>query len=94
MTKAEFVAALRQTLPDSFPTKAAAEKTYMAFCAILAGAILAGEGARLPGVGSFSLTRRAARTGRNPRTGRAVRIPARNAVKFSPSRSLVDKVPQ
>lgn len=94
MTKAAFVAALKQALPDSFPTKATAEKAYMAFCAILADAILAGDGARLPGVGSFSLARRAARTGRNPRTGQAVRIPARNAVKFSASRSLVGKVPQ
>ncbi|MDR2075588.1 MAG: HU family DNA-binding protein [Desulfovibrio sp.] len=92
MTKAEFVAALRQALPEIFPTRAAAEKSYAAFCSILAGAILSGDGARLPGVGSFSLTRRAARTGRNPRTGGPVRIPARNAVKFSPSRSLADKV--
>jgi DNA-binding protein HU-beta len=94
MTKAEFITAMRQTLPGIFPTRAAAEKGYLAFCAILAGAILSGDGARLPQVGTFSLTRRAARTGRNPRTGKSVRIPARNAVKFSPAQSLADKVPQ
>ncbi len=90
MTKADFVVALKQALPDLFPTKAAAEKAYTAFCSILAGAACTEDGARLPGVGSFALTDRAARTGRNPRTGKAIRIPARKAVKFTPARSLAE----
>jgi DNA-binding protein HU-beta len=45
-----------------------------------------------PGFGSFSLTQRAARTGRNPRTGAAVRIKASKAVKFTASASLKDAV--
>lgn len=94
MTKAEFITTLKQTLPDLFPTKAAAEKAYIAFCDILSKAAATEEGVRLPKVGSFAITRRAARTGRNPRTGQAVRIPARNAIKFTPSQSLVDKIPQ
>ena len=94
MTKAEFIAAFKQALPEIFSTKAAAEKAYIAFCAILSDAAANEDGVRLPKVGSFSITKRAARTGRNPRTGKAVRIPARNAVKFTPSQALVDKVPQ
>lgn len=92
MTKAEFIVAFKQALPEVFPTKAAAEKAYTAFCDVLSGAISTEDGTRLPGVGSFTVTRRAARTGRNPRTGKAIKIPARKAVKFSPARSLAEKV--
>ena len=94
MTKAEFIATFKQSLPEVFATKAAAEKAYIAFCSILSDAAVSGDGVRLPKVGSFNITRRAARTGRNPRTGKAVRIPARNAVKFAPAQALIDKVPQ
>ena len=90
MTKAEFIVALKQALPDVFPTKAAAEKAYTAFCGILSNAACTDDGARLPGVGSFALTDRAARTGRNPRTGKAIRIPARKAIKFTPAHSLAE----
>lgn len=94
MTKAEFIVALKQSLPEVFPTKAAAEKVYVTFCKILSDAAVTEEGVRLPQVGTFAVTHRAARTGRNPRTGKAIRIPARNAIKFTPSQSLSDKVPQ
>lgn len=92
MTKAEFILALKDSQPDIFPTKAAAEKAYASFCEILARAAASHEGVRLPKVGSFSVIQRAARTGRNPRTGKAIKIPARKAVKFSPSQTLADKV--
>ncbi len=92
MTKAEFIVALKQALPEVFPTKAAAEKAYIAFCSVLAGAACTDEGTRLPGVGAFAITHRAARTGRNPRTGKAIKIPARKAVKFAPARALTLKV--
>ncbi len=92
MTKAEFIVSLKQSLPDVFATKAAAEKAYAAFCCILADAAVTEAGIRLPQVGSFSITHRAARTGRNPRTGKAIRIPARKAVKFTPSKALAEKV--
>lgn len=47
-----------------------------------------GERVALPGLGSFSLSDRAARTGRNPRTGKAMTIPASKAVRFSPASAL------
>jgi DNA-binding protein HU-beta len=50
----------------------------------------AGDRVAWPGFGSFSRTQRKARTGRNPRTGEAVKIPATKAVKFSPSSTLKD----
>jgi DNA-binding protein HU-beta len=90
MTKAEFVAALKNSLPDVFASKAGAEKAYDAFCAILEKAVSSGEGVRLPGIGSFSVVKRAARTGRNPQTGKTITIPARKAVKFSVAKGLSD----
>lgn len=94
MTKAEFIVALKDALPELLPSKAAAEKAFTAFCQILSDAAVSGESVRLPQVGTFGLTQRAARTGRNPKTGAAIRIPARTAVKFTPSQSLTDKITQ
>ena len=46
----------------------------------------------LDGVGVFTLVERAAREGRNPQTGEAVKIPARKVVKFKPARSFKEAV--
>ncbi|HKR98907.1 MAG TPA: HU family DNA-binding protein [Candidatus Dormibacteraeota bacterium] len=47
-----------------------------------------GDEVRIHGFGAFKTAHRAARTGRNPRTGEAVQVPARRVVRFSPSTSL------
>ncbi len=47
---------------------------------------------RIAGFGTFSVTTRAARTGRNPRTGKAIEIPAHRAVRFSPGKALKESV--
>ena len=47
---------------------------------------------RLGGFGTFSVTRRAARTGRNPRTGERIQIPASNKPKFKAGKGLKDAV--
>ncbi len=46
----------------------------------------------LPGIGKLSLTHKAARTGRNPRTGEELQIAARNAPKFTAAKALKDAV--
>lgn len=92
MTKAEFIVALKDALPELLPSKAAAERTFTVFCQILSDAAVSEDGVRLPQVGTFGLTQRAARTGRNPKTGAAIKIPARTAVKFTPSQALTDKI--
>ena len=92
MTKAEFVTALKAALPEVFSSKTGAEKAYDSFCAILAKSIKNGKGTRLPGVGSLSVVQRAARTGRNPQTGKPLTIPARKAVKFSVAKALADSL--
>ena len=47
-----------------------------------------GERTSLVGFGTFSISRRRARTGRNPQTGAPLRIPARRVVKFTPGKVL------
>ena len=47
-----------------------------------------GERVQLPGFGSFSISHRAARTGRNPATGAAIKIKASNGVKFKVGKDL------
>ncbi len=58
----------------------------------LQDALAAGEEIALPGIGRFSVVEKAARPGRDPRTGRAMTIEAHKAVKFRPSKILRDKV--
>ncbi len=94
MTKTQFVEALRESLPEVFTTKASADKAFDVFCKLLADGIVADEGVRLPNVGAFSLGKRAARTGRNPKTGEEIRIPARKVIKFAPAKNLKEAVNQ
>ena len=56
----------------------------------LAAALKRGEKVELKGFGSFSVVKTEARTGRNPRTGKPLAIPAGRRVRFKPSKSLLD----
>ena len=58
----------------------------------IAGALAKKEEVRLVGFGTFSVTRRAATTGRNPQTGAAIQIPASNQPKFKAGKALKDAV--
>lgn len=51
-----------------------------------------GKKVGLTGFGTFSITRRKARKGRNPQTGETIQIPARNAVKFKTGKNLKESV--
>jgi DNA-binding protein HU-beta len=66
------------------------ESVIDAFVDTVKSAVKSGDRIAWPGFGSFSSTSRKARTGRNPRTGAAVKIPASKAVKFGPSSALKD----
>ncbi|MDA8325459.1 MAG: HU family DNA-binding protein [Nitrospiraceae bacterium] len=46
----------------------------------------------LPGIGKIALVKRKARTGRNPRTGESIKIPARKAVKFRVAKAAKDAI--
>jgi DNA-binding protein HU-beta len=80
MTKTDLVAKLAEA---GGIKKAQAERVLSAVVDTIKDALAKNERVALPGLGSFSSTTRAARTGRNPRTGAAIKIPARKVVKFS-----------
>ena len=67
-----------------------AERVLEAFFETVRSAVKRGDRVGWPSFGNFSMTQRKARTGRNPRTGEAVKIRASKAVKFSPSSALKD----
>ena len=85
MTKAELIEAVAEQANTS---KADAERTVDAFFDVVVSRAKAGDKVAWPGFGSFSTTKRAARTGRNPQTGAAVKVPASTAMKFSASSVL------
>lgn len=68
--------------------KQQAEGVLDAFFDTVKSAVRGGDKVGWPNFGAFSGSDRKARTGRNPRTGEAVKIPASKAIKFSPGSSL------
>ena len=87
MTKSDVVAKMAS---DARITKAAAERALKSLTNSIQNSVRRGERIALPGLGSFSTARRKARTGRNPRTGQSIQIPAKTVPKFSAAKELVD----
>jgi DNA-binding protein HU-beta len=73
-------------------TKADAKKSLDAFVKATADALKQGDRVALVGFGSFSISERSARTGRNPQTGKPITISAKKVVKFKPGSDLNDSV--
>lgn len=69
-------------------TMAAARDEVKWFFDTISGALTGGDEVRIHGFGTFKTAQRAARIGRNPRTGESVQVPARRVVRFSPSTTL------
>ena len=72
--------------------KTAADKALNGFMEAVTEALNAGEKVTLVGFGTFSVNERKARTGRNPRTGKPMEIPAKKVVKFRPGTKLSESV--
>jgi DNA-binding protein HU-beta len=89
MTKADLVEKIAK---DAGITKAQAEKAANSTLAAMTDALKAGDKVTLVGFGSFSVSDRKARVGRNPQTGAALKIPARKAVSFSAGKPLKEAV--
>ena len=73
-------------------TKTDAAKAVDAFVSSISSALKSGDEVRLVGFGTFAVSKRSATTGRNPRTGQSIKIPARNQQKFRAGKVLVDSV--
>lgn len=71
-------------------SKAAAGKALDATIEAVRDALKKGDSVQIIGFGTFSVSKRAARTGRNPRTGEAIKIKASKAPKFTPGKALKD----
>ena len=73
-------------------SKAAAERTLSAFVDGVAEALRKGDKVSLVGFGTFSVSHRAARTGRNPRTGATIQIAASKVPRFKAGKGLKDDI--
>ena len=89
MNKQELVDAVASAVGIS---KSAAGEAVDAFVAVVTQAVVEGEGVQLVGFGTFSTGQRAARTGRNPRSGETLQIAAAKTVKFTASKAFKDSV--
>jgi len=73
-------------------TKADAKKALDAFIKATTQALKKSDRVALVVFGSFSVAKRSARTGRNPQTGKEIKIPAKKVVKFKAGSDLADVV--
>ena len=80
MTKAELIEKMAK---EAKVTKAAADKAINSFVDGVKKALKRGDKVALIGFGTFSVSQRKARKGRNPQTGAEIKIPARKVPKFS-----------
>jgi DNA-binding protein HU-beta len=71
-------------------THAAAGQAVKAIVQAIVDAVSAGEAVRVSGLGSFAVTKRPARHGRNPRTGESIAIEASNALRFHAGKTVKD----
>jgi DNA-binding protein HU-beta len=89
MNKAELIESMAEGAGIS---KADSKKALDAFIDATSGALKKGDRVALVGFGSFSVSKRAARKGRNPQTGKEITIAAKNVVKFKAGAELSAKV--
>jgi nucleoid DNA-binding protein len=89
MNKSELIATIAETA--AIP-KTIAEKTLKATLDGIAKALASDESVTFIGFGSFSVTTRAARTGRNPQTGKEIQIAEKKVVKFRAGKKLSDSI--
>ncbi len=89
MTKAELIASMGKEAKIS---KASAEKAINAFTNTVMKALKKGDKLALTGFGTFSVAKRRARTGRNPQTGKEIKIAATRVAKFKAGNVLKNAV--
>ncbi len=85
MNKQELI---EQVAKGAGVSKAAAGKAVNAFTASVTKALKKGDSVTLIGFGTFVVSARAARTGRNPQTGKEIKIAARKAPRFRAGKAL------
>ncbi|MBP3542634.1 MAG: HU family DNA-binding protein [Lachnospiraceae bacterium] len=89
MNKTELIAAIAEKTELS---KKDSEKALKVFVDVVTEELKKGEKIQLVGFGTFEVTERAAREGRNPQSGKPMSIPASKAPKFKAGKALKDEV--
>ena len=89
MNKGELVDSIAK---DAGLSKADAGKALNAFVDNVTGSLKKGNSVQLIGFGTFSISARAARTGRNPQTGATIKIAAKKVAKFKAGKALAETV--
>lgn len=89
MTKAELVDAIAK---DTGLTKKDSEAALKSVIETISKELSKGHEVSLIGFGTFAVGKRAARSGRNPKTGETIKIPASKTPKFKAGKALKDKV--
>lgn len=87
MNKSELIEAVAA---DAGIKKAQADRVIKAFTSAISAALKKGDSVAVLGFGTFKTSQRAARTGRNPQTGKELKIPSRKAPVFSAGKKLKD----
>lgn len=88
MNKSELISAMAQALNS----RKDAESALNSLLDAISTALTKGDKVSLPGLGTFKVSKRKARTGRNPRTGEVVNIKAHNVAQFTPGKKLKEAV--
>jgi len=89
MNKAQLIDAIAG---EAGLTKADAKKALDAFVKVTGVALKGGDRVALVGFGSFGVSARSARTGRNPQTGKEIKIAAKKVIKFKAGSDLTDSI--
>jgi DNA-binding protein HU-beta len=89
MNKADLIEAIANDVELS---KADAGKALDSLTKRITQSLKKGENVTLVGFGTFSVTKRKARTGRNPQTGETIKIKAKKVAKFKPGKDLMTSV--
>ncbi len=90
MTKKEFIALFAEK--GNFESKAEAERKLDVVLDLFEETLVNGDDINFVGWGKFEVKETVARTGRNPKTGEEIAIPAKKVVKFKAGKGLADKV--
>lgn len=89
MNKSELIAKMAE---DAGVTKTQAGAALESFTDAVTKTLKKGDKVTLVGFGTFSVSKRAARTGRNPRTGEEIKIKAKKVAKFKAGKELSSKI--
>jgi len=89
MTKADLIESLATKLDLQ---KTLAERAVNTMFDDIEAGLQKGDKVNISGFGTFAVSARKARTGRNPKTGEPIEIPASKSAKFKPGKSLKDKL--